>query len=108
MALVNGIVIAAVIIAFGGISGSHINPVVTLGMCLCGQLPVIKAVLYVLTQLLGAMIGSILLRVRPQRQAETCDPVKRPALLEEGVILHHDNAPVHKPRIVNELLEGYS
>jgi len=33
---------------------------------------------------------------------------KRPALLEKGVILHHDNAPVHESRVVNELLEGYS
>lgn len=33
---------------------------------------------------------------------------KRSGLLEEGVILHHDNAPVHKCTVVTELLEGYS
>ncbi|XP_012937478.2 alpha-(1,3)-fucosyltransferase C [Aplysia californica] len=46
--------------------------------------------------------------VRPQRRAETCGPQKRPALLEESVILRHDNAPVHKSRVVHELLDGYS
>ena len=33
---------------------------------------------------------------------------KRPDFLQEGVILHHDNAPVHKSRVVSELVEGYS
>lgn len=32
---------------------------------------------------------------------------KRPGLLEEGVIFHHDNAPVHRARRVEELLESW-
>ena len=33
---------------------------------------------------------------------------KRPETLAQGVILHHDNAPVHKARAVTELIDRYS
>ncbi|XP_012938203.1 aquaporin [Aplysia californica] len=62
VAIANGMTITMVVIAFSPVSGCHINPVVTLALYLCGEIPTIRALCYVLTQLLGGMLGSMLLR----------------------------------------------
>jgi len=45
--------------AFYRISGGHLNPAVTLGLFCSGAVPIIKAVLYIIAQLCGAIIGSL-------------------------------------------------
>ncbi|XP_075970021.1 lens fiber major intrinsic protein-like isoform X3 [Anticarsia gemmatalis] len=52
-----GFVVIANICAFGSASGAHMNPAVTLGAVLYGQLPVLPALGYVVAQLLGAALG---------------------------------------------------
>ena len=45
----------------GGISGCHINPAITLGAWLCGKIKSKDALLYIIFQVIGAVIGSTLL-----------------------------------------------
>lgn len=52
----------AVSIAFNT-SGGHINPAVTFAALLGGRISLIRAIYYVVAQLLGAIIASLLLRV---------------------------------------------
>ncbi|XP_028679713.1 aquaporin-9b [Erpetoichthys calabaricus] len=50
-------VIMAVYVA-GGISGAHVNPAVSLAMCVTGRLSFLKFPVYVLSQFLGAFTGA--------------------------------------------------
>jgi len=45
--------------AFFRISGGHLNPAVTLGLFCSGAVPPVKAVLYIIGQCCGAMLGSL-------------------------------------------------
>lgn len=45
--------------AFYRISGGHLNPAVTLGLFCSGAVPPIKAVLYIIAQLCGGMLGAL-------------------------------------------------
>lgn len=56
-ALATGGGLVALILTFGGISGAHFNPVVSLAMLLRGQLPVRDALAYMLVQVFGAFAG---------------------------------------------------
>ena len=47
----------------GGISGCHINPAISLGAWLCGRIKSKDALLYIIFQVIGAVIGSTLLYV---------------------------------------------
>lgn len=53
-----GFGLAVVIYAVGEISGGHVNPAVTWATLITGRLSVLRFVLYVTCQLLGAMTGS--------------------------------------------------
>lgn len=53
-----GIIIGA--IAFGGVSGAHMNPAVTIAAAVLGKLTVREAVMYIAAQLLGAALAYIL------------------------------------------------
>lgn len=48
--------------AIGGISGCHINPAVTIGVLLAGRMPVKDAVVYIIAQCLGALLGAVVLQ----------------------------------------------
>ncbi|XP_019614846.1 PREDICTED: aquaporin-8-like [Branchiostoma belcheri] len=58
VALAHGLTIALLIIAIGHISGGHLNPAVTLGVTLAGGVNVLQGVCYVISQLLGGMVGA--------------------------------------------------
>ncbi len=55
-----GIVIAGVIYALGRVSGAHINPAVTIALWATKRFPAGDAVAYVISQCIGAAIGSLL------------------------------------------------
>lgn len=63
IALTFGLVIMVMIYSVGEISGAHFNPAVTLGFWMAGTFPGRQVVLYVLSQLVGALLGSVLLRL---------------------------------------------
>ncbi|MCB9169230.1 MAG: MIP family channel protein [Flavobacteriales bacterium] len=62
IALVFGLVVTAMIYAFGDVSGAHINPAVTLAFFLAGRSQGRRVVPYVLSQLAGAFAASLALR----------------------------------------------
>jgi glycerol uptake facilitator-like aquaporin len=45
------------------VSGGHINPAVTIGVMVSGQMSVIRGLLYMVVQYIGALIGAGLLKV---------------------------------------------
>lgn len=63
IALVFGLAVTAIIYTFGDISGAHINPAVTVAFWYAKQFRGKYVLPYVLSQLLGAVSASILVRV---------------------------------------------
>jgi aquaporin Z len=60
-ALAFGLAVVAMAYTIGGISGCHINPAITLGCLLTGRISGKDAGMYILFQVIGAIIGSALL-----------------------------------------------
>jgi len=56
-----GLAVIAMAYAIGGISGCHINPAITLGVLLSGRMSGKDAGLYMVFQVIGAIIGSAVL-----------------------------------------------
>lgn len=62
IALAHGLAIALLVAATAKISGGHINPAVTFGALVTGKIDIAKAVMYVVAQLVGAIVGALLLK----------------------------------------------
>lgn len=61
VALAFGLAVVAMAYAIGGISGCHINPAITLGVYLSGRMNGKDAAMYMLFQVIGAILGSAIL-----------------------------------------------
>ena len=57
--IATGAILTVLILIFGPISGAHFNPAVTLSFLLRGQIKSSHAILYILTQLLGGILGML-------------------------------------------------
>ncbi len=68
-ALATAGVLAGIILMFGVVSGAHFNPVVTLVEWLDGAISSRRAALYVVAQVLGACLGTILANLMFDRPA---------------------------------------
>ena len=64
-----GLSVVAMAHAVGGVSGCHINPAITLGVWLSGRMSGKDAAMYMVFQVIGALIGSTLLYVLTQNIA---------------------------------------
>ena len=53
-----GLSIVAMAYSIGNISGCHVNPAVTLAMLISGKISIKDAIVYVISQILGALAGS--------------------------------------------------
>jgi len=62
VALAHGLTVAAFVYAFGHISGTYINPAVTLAVVLNGSIKWIEAVVYWVAQFSGAVIAALLVK----------------------------------------------
>src|SRR6185295_16730014 len=62
VALAHGMVIVGFAYAYGHISGTHINPAVTLGVWVAGKLDAARALSYIVFQLIGGVLGALALR----------------------------------------------
>ncbi|XP_022345267.2 aquaporin AQPAn.G-like [Crassostrea virginica] len=62
IALAFGLAIMAQIQMFGHISGGHFNPAVSLGLLASFQITIFRAAFYVLAQIVGAVVGAMLLK----------------------------------------------
>jgi aquaporin Z len=58
VALAFGLVLLAMVYAIGDVSGCHVNPAVTVGVLVAGKMPVREAVVYIVAQCIGAVIGA--------------------------------------------------
>jgi MIP family channel proteins len=62
VAFAHGLVVLGFAYAYGHISGTHINPAVTLGLWAAGHTGTSRALAYVVTQLAGGVAGAFALR----------------------------------------------
>jgi glycerol uptake facilitator-like aquaporin len=105
----------ALILAFGAVSGAHVNPVVTLVEWARRQMPAGDALVYVLAQVLGGMAGALLANAMFERPVfETSTHVRAGAGLWLGevtttlgllLVLHGTNASL--PRATPFAVSGY-
>lgn len=62
VAIAHGLTIMVFVVAFGDVSGCHINPAVTLGLATAGKFPRNRIIPYIAVQLLGGIVAACLLR----------------------------------------------
>lgn len=62
VALAHGLVVVGFAYSYGHISGTHINPAVTLGVWAAGKIDTARAFSYIFFQLLGGLVGAAVLR----------------------------------------------
>lgn len=62
VALAHGLVIVTFAYAYGHISGTHINPAVTLALLIAGEIQIASAVGYWIVQFVGGILGAVVLK----------------------------------------------
>ena len=62
VALAHGFVVIAFVYAYGHISGTHINPAVTLGFLVAGEIRFMTAICYWIVQFSGGIAGALVLK----------------------------------------------
>jgi aquaporin Z len=60
-ALAHGLILVGLASAYGGISGGHFNPAVTLAMLVGGKIDVVKAAIYMVVQFVGSIVAAFAL-----------------------------------------------
>jgi MIP family channel proteins len=80
IALAHGLTIAAMVSAFGHVSGAHLNPAVTVGAFLGRKISAGDAVAYGISQLAGAAAGALMLTAVFDRASREAANLGTPAL----------------------------
>ena len=63
IALAHGLALSVAVNAFGGISGAHFNPAVSIAFFVTGRLPLIALGPYIAAQLIGATVAAFICRM---------------------------------------------
>lgn len=63
VALAHGLALAVLVSALGAVSGGHFNPAVTFGVWIMGRITPMRAVLYVVAQLVGGLAAGLALKI---------------------------------------------
>ena len=63
VALAFGLVVLMLAYAFGPVSGTHVNPAVTLGLVLAKRMPAVEGAAYAAAQCAGAIAGAAMLKI---------------------------------------------
>lgn len=61
VSLAFGLTVLTMAYAIGHISGCHLNPAVTIGFCAAGRFEIKEAIPYIISQLLGGLLGAYIL-----------------------------------------------
>ena len=61
--MAHGLAFGLLVFAMGGISGGHLNPVLTFAVVITRRMTVTRGLLYLAAQLLGAVVGAVLLKL---------------------------------------------
>ncbi|EMI14637.1 glycerol uptake facilitator protein [Bacillus stratosphericus LAMA 585] len=90
-----GFAVAIAAYATGGISGAHLNPALTIGLALEGSFPWADVPMYIVGQMLGALLGAIIvfLHYLPHWKA-TDDPGAKLGVFSTGPAIPHTFANV--------------
>ncbi len=84
MSVFTGVAIAA------PYSGAHLNPAVTLGLALAGKFAWDQVALFILAQMIGAMLGALLVWLLYKRHFDaTEDPLLQLAVFSTGPAIRH-------------------
>src|SRR5262245_25829656 len=84
VAAAHGLILAIMVSAFGHISGGHLNPAVTFGFFVTRRIEPAMAIVYWISQFVGAVVASLLLRIVFDDQIVDATHLGAPAL-GEGV-----------------------
>lgn len=60
-ALAHGLILVVIAFVYGGISGAHVNPAITISLLVGNKIKVVDAVIYIVAQVIGALLGAILI-----------------------------------------------
>ncbi|XP_008783228.1 probable aquaporin TIP2-2 [Phoenix dactylifera] len=63
VAICHGFALFVAVSIAANISGGHVNPAVTFGLALGGQITILTGILYWIAQLLGAIVGAFLIKL---------------------------------------------
>ena len=62
IALAHGLALSIAVNVFGGISGAHFNPAVSIGMLATGRIDGVRTVCYIVSQCLGSVLAAVACR----------------------------------------------
>lgn len=60
-ALAHGLALLAIAFVYGGISGAHVNPAITISLLLGGKIDAVKGGVYIVMQVIGALIAAVVI-----------------------------------------------
>lgn len=87
VAVCHGLALFVAVAIAANISGGHVNPAVTFGLALGGQITVLTGLFYWIAQLLGAIVGSYLLKFVTGGMAVPIHGVAAGVGAAEGVVM---------------------
>jgi aquaporin Z len=79
IAFAHGLAIATMVSALGAVSG-HFNPAVTVGFLITGRIPIDRALIFIVAQLVGASVAAALLKAVAPPEAANAVALGTPAL----------------------------
>lgn len=87
-AIAFGLAVVAMAYTIGGISGCHINPAISFGLCLSGKLSVKDTICYIIFQIIGAILAAAVLYALVATSPELALGTKTGANACSGTVLN--------------------
>ena len=87
-AIAFGLSVVAMAYTIGGISGCHINPAISFGLCLSGKLSVKDTILYIIFQIIGAILAAAVLYALVATSPDLAQGTKTGANSCSGTVLN--------------------